>query len=742
MTPRIHPAFGLHEVDEDTVVALSEARRTVLRLPGLGQVVRWLDGTRSAAAIADKLDGALSVMAVQGVIDALAERAYVIIDSAEAPRATTATPQVAVLATSDIDADRLQGCIDALHGAGIRICATAPLRIVLCNDLRHPDLISLCEQAEREGAVLLPVKASGQTPSIGPAMGPAEAACIHCLRYWIGTQRPMETWLERAQGSQTPSGQAYIAPPPVWHPHTDRLCLALLATMLQAPHADASGAPGPGTLTPKLTSSLLALDLRTLATSRHAVTKRPQCPHCGDPTWMQQQAWRMPALEGMAAHAAPARRSQASGTRRQSPEQTFAQYQHLISPITGPVCYLHPMPGRHGGMRQVFVSGYMVCPEPEDTRFVTDKVCAGKGATAEQARTSALCEALERFSGVHQGDEARTRATLAELGDAALPFNTLQQFSAAQFAHRDEINALSGDVRRHVPQPFTPQDAIDWTPAWSLTQGCWRQVPLVYCYAQTPFESGRAFGIHNPNGTAAGTSVAEALLQGTLELIERDATAIWWYNRLPRPPIDLDSFADPYFTQLRADYAQLGWQLWVLDLTHDLRIPVCVAVAWHPTQDRHALGFGCHLDPHLAVRRALTEVNQLFDARSAGPDPWDRSLLPDTGFLHPWGRPDSNLDAGQPARHADQMAQDGRHFAQADPLETCRQAFAEQGLAWLMVDKTRPDIGLNVVQAIVPGLRHFWPRFGPGRLYDVPVAMGWLAQPCDEAALNPAPLFL
>src|SRR5690606_30411941 len=31
-------------------------------------------------------------------------------------------------------------------------------------------------------------------------------------------------------------------------------------------------------------------------------------------------------------------------------------------------------------------------------------------------------------------------------------------------------------------------------------------------------------------------------------------------------------------------------------------------------------------------------------------------------------------------------------------------------------------IGMPAVKVIVPGLRHFWARFAPGRLYDVPVA--------------------
>jgi oxazoline/thiazoline synthase len=59
------------------------------------------------------------------------------------------------------------------------------------------------------------------------------------------------------------------------------------------------------------------------------------------------------------------------------------------------------------------------------------------------------------------------------------------------------------------------------------------------------------------------------------------------------------------------------------------------------------------------------------------------------------------------------------------------------GLDFLVLDQTRPDIGVPVVRVIVPGLRHFYRRFGPGRLYDVPVKLGWRKGPLPESDLNP-----
>ena len=59
----------------------------------------------------------------------------------------------------------------------------------------------------------------------------------------------------------------------------------------------------------------------------------------------------------------------------------------------------------------------------------------------------------------------------------------------------------------------------------------------------------------------------------------------------------------------------------------------------------------------------------------------------------------------------------------------------------LVLDQTRPDIGLNVVKVIVPQLCHFWRRLGKERLYDLPVKMGWLPRRLTEGELNPFSVF-
>ncbi len=64
---------------------------------------------------------------------------------------------------------------------------------------------------------------------------------------------------------------------------------------------------------------------------------------------------------------------------------------------------------------------------------------SGKGKTDAQSRASGFGEAVERYSFIYQGDEPRRRATLAELGELAIPPERCLHFSEFQYANRDDL---------------------------------------------------------------------------------------------------------------------------------------------------------------------------------------------------------------------------------------------------------------------------------------------------------------
>jgi ribosomal protein S12 methylthiotransferase accessory factor len=284
-----------------------------------------------------------------------------------------------------------------------------------------------------------------------------------------------------------------------------------------------------------------------------------------------------------------------------------------------------------------------------------------------------------------------------------------------------------------VPLPFDERVAIGWAPAWSLTCERRRYLPAAYCYLHAPQPPEARFCFLDPSGHAAGNCIEEAILQAFLELAERDAVGIWWYGRVRRPAVDLASFEEPYFLALEEHYRAMGHRIWVLDVTNDLELPAFVALAYGEEARRYCVGFGCHIEARLGVQRALTELNQLFDPADRSAAPWGEAPLEDPAFLAPSEelRP-RRRDDFAPVRTGDI----------SDDVRDCVARAASLGLETMVLDQTRPDIGLHAVKVVVPGLRHFWPRLGPGRLYEVPARLGWLSRPRAEDELNPVPLYL
>ena len=222
---------------------------------------------------------------------------------------------------------------------------------------------------------------------------------------------------------------------------------------------------------------------------------------------------------------------------------------------------------------------------------------------------------------------------------------------------------------------------------------------------------------------------------------------IWWYNRLQRPQIDMATLRDPYVAQLVDRLDRLGRDVWVIDLTNDVGVPVACAVSRRRGEDEELVfGFGAHLDPETAVIRALVELVQFLASFERWGDDtehryvafdeaatrwWTTARLQEQSYLAPAPGPPRAL---------------GDLPARCDPdllveLTTCIDAVRAVGSTVYLLDQTRPDIGLPVVKAIAPGLRHMWSRLGPGRLYDVPVQLGWLDRPTPEADLNPWAVF-
>ncbi|MDC0744794.1 TOMM precursor leader peptide-binding protein [Polyangium mundeleinium] len=719
--PHVRPAL----LGPDCLALLGEHDETILQGRLYALVAPLVDGIRTNAEIIAALRGKATAPEVYYTITLL-ERSGHLAPASLAPPAEEAFWR-SLGVTGDAAAGRHAGMpvtVEALAGldsaffceslraAGVRVEPGAGLRIVLVGDYLAPELGEMHRQALAEGFCWMPVKPSGAAPWMGPMFHPG-GPCWDCLAFRIRAHRPVQTFLQRnATREQSslprPASSAGLA---VAH----GLAALVIARWI------AGGAWA------EIEHHVLVLDFERLALEKHTVQRRPQCPTCGDPGLVKRRAAQPPILERRARLAA-----QEGGSRVISPEETFAQYRHLISPVTGVLSSVEPVAGRDGPPWFVQGARYPMVPAA-DARNRTDfhAMAGGKGRSAAQARTSALCEGIERVSALYQGDEPTLRARLAELGDEGVHPHALQCFSESQYRTRDAWNTSARSHKWHVPLPFDERRVIDWTPVWSLATQQRRYLPTAYCYAQVPVAPEERFCVYSANGHASGNCLEEAILHGFFELIERDAVALWWYNRLRRPGVDLASFDDPYFDELETTYRSLGLSLRLLDITSDLGIPVLVALAPGREEGQLHAGFGCHLDVHVAAQRALTELNQAYDPAGHFPPLLDVRTLEDRSFLTPAEHTLPRTCSRAPRlREGNDLAEDVR---------ACVNLATRANLDMLVLDQTRPDIGLCVAKVTVPGLRHFWPRFAPGRLYDVPVRMGWRNRALDEAELNPVP---
>jgi ribosomal protein S12 methylthiotransferase accessory factor len=740
--PRFRPHFHVGVVPGEGVFVLSPAKHSLLRGRLYELVVPWLDG-RTADDVCQRLRAEASPAEVYYALSQLERKDYLCEAEPALPTAQAAlwsSQQVAPRTAVQRLAERLVvvGAFgveagpfrDLLQSLYVRLTDDGLPDVVLTDSALRGELQDCNAAALRAGRPWLLVKPAGRQVWIGPLFRPGKTGCWECLAQRLRANFPVAAYLQGRNGNAEA-----VVPDCAATPATLRVGWGLAA------NAVASWVVR-GEL-PELEGKLQTLDVPTWQLQTHTLTRLPFCPACGAGG---SRCFQPPAL----AHCKKTYTSD-GGHRVVPPEETLARNGHHVSPLTGAVPMLERAASAEDGVLHVYFAGNNSARPYRslgELRADLRTMNAGKGTSDVQARASALCEGLERYSGVFRGDEPRRRARLAELGGAAVPLNDCLLFSERQYRERDARNA-GGSRFGFIPVPFHPDAETEWSPVWSLTRQEVRYLPTAFCYYDYPQPSEQTYCIACSNGCAAGNTLEEAILQGFLELVERDAVALWWYNRVRRPGVDLESFGEPYLDRLRAFLREHGRDFWVLDLTTDLGIPVCASITRRldGPEEQIMPGFGAHLDPKVALLRAVTEMNQMLSSPLLGlPEkgPEKEPVDPETAhwlktattanqpYLLPAEGP-RRTAASHPPAWTDDVA---------DDVRACQALIERAGMEMLLLDQTRPEVGLPVAKVIVPGLRHFWPRFAPGRLYDVPMRLGWLARPLAEDELNPIAMFL
>src|SRR6266404_7715693 len=436
--PQFAPNFTAYVLPPDVVCLYSEDRKFFLH----GELYCALaaaiaKGGKRASDLARELQRQFPPDKIEEALKRLIDRRYVTTASYESD-GTVAGYWASLGLPPDVAEKNLGNCkvrvesfdvagakelTTALGDLGVRVVQRSPdFTITLVNDYLERRLAELNHQRVSDKTPWLLVQPSGIFPLVGPGFKPGETACWTCLFDRMIRNREIKGFLDR--GPARP-----VAVSPLARNTLGQGAIQFAA--IEIAKAIASG------FRTDLSNHIASFDLMGATIAKHYVAQRPQCPTCGNKKL--QNPRRAPQPIELAEGNKLVMTS--GGYRTMSSRATVSRFRKHVSPLTGVVKRLEPIEVDLPMNTNFFAKHNFSAPamSVDQLRSGLAGGSFGKGTTSEQAAASALMEAIERYSGIFQGDEIRMKRRFADFapGDAILA-NDVQLFSEAQFAARHQ----------------------------------------------------------------------------------------------------------------------------------------------------------------------------------------------------------------------------------------------------------------------------------------------------------------
>lgn len=331
----------------------------------------------------------------------------------------------------------------------------------------------------------------------------------------------------------------------------------------------------------------------------------------------------------------------------------------------------------------------------------------GKGETLVLAKVSAMMEAIETWH------SERVRGSLIYES-----YTSLKEESTVV-----DISGLSlrGDATFYPDRAHTWIESIDivkdekvWIPFETISTN----------FSQQP--NYQDTFLASSNGLASGNNIIEATVHGICEVIERDAVTLWEFiprNEKKKYQIDLDTIIDDKMKKLIHQIRDKGVIIGVWEITSDIGIPTftCTLVEnpdsefWRPIP--MFSGHGCHLNPEIALSRAIHEAIQSRLAAISG----SRDDLFPTDYISVGNKDDhrhavDEIIKHKPTRKFDVSKVINNEFFE-DDITYLIDALSKVGADRILVkDLSKVEINIPVVKVVIPKLEPFHtPFYRPGQ---------------------------
>ncbi len=339
-------------------------------------------------------------------------------------------------------------------------------------------------------------------------------------------------------------------------------------------------------------------------------------------------------------------------------------------------------------------------------KALTVVTSAGKGLSLKTALVSGLMEAIE----LHCAEEC-------ELSFLHLSYNELIK--------QKQVIPLSNMALRSCSL-FHPDWPERWVLGWDLFQQEEVAVPLVSVTMNPRLIQQEATELisfsRGSTGLASGNHFLEALISGIYEVIERDAISSHLYaaEAIPYfpPRVRLDTILYPSVLKTIDQLGKKGIELLLFDCTIDTQVPVFMAMVYDRLAYHMGIlqGYGAHLDPEVAMIRALTEAVQIRTVLIAGSrdDIFSSDFQKQKKYDSPNER--KSYDDIQPTIDARTYASEATQTFEGD-IHLIMEKLQKIGISQLIVsDLTRDELGVPVLRVIIPTLEGYkYAAYSPGK---------------------------
>lgn len=322
-------------------------------------------------------------------------------------------------------------------------------------------------------------------------------------------------------------------------------------------------------------------------------------------------------------------------------------------------------------------------------------IYAGKGATVEQAKASAMMEGFERYSGEKQeiDDERSIIDNFDNIENAINPKELLLPKSSEIYnINTTRLEWIEATDIISEEEFYVPSNAIFH--------------PYIPNREETP--SPIALFKGNTNGLASGNVIEESVLHGIFEVVERDAWSIFEITKRNKKEIDKNNIENNIINNLLDKFENEGIKIKLIDLTADIDIPTIAASADDTVLKDAALltlGVGTHLNPEIAVIRALSEVAQSRATQIHGTreDTIRADFMRKTGYermkksnKHYFIEEDEKINLSD--------IEDKSSNTVKKDIETTIEEIQKVGLNQILfTDLTRDELKINVARTVIPG---------------------------------------